>query len=396
MDENNREIVEVGVTPRFPGGRVSRRTVVGFLALAGAGVAGGIGRRSAAALQAASPVPGPRPDGTRLWRVLVGGGSDADLVEYNTFFPRELTINAGDAVHFDFKSLHNPHTVTFLGGQEAPPLLVPAPAGTPTAGTPAAETDVPALMFNPAAAFPAGGDAYDGTGTLNSGLNVLMPPDQTFMPTFTQPGTFPFQCLVHPMQMKGTITVQPAGSPVPREQAEVDTAAAEQMAAVLDRGRAVAAAHAAATPATDAGGGRTWEVQAGAEGEEFVLLRYLPDPLTIKPGDTVRWTDTSEMEPHTVTFLGGEEPPDLVVPQPQPGGPPLLLLNPAVVGPVGPTAYDGKGYANSGALGADFAALTGLTTYELTFTAAGEFPYFCVLHGSPETGMRGTVTVAAD
>jgi plastocyanin len=35
-------------------------------------------------------------------------------------------------------------------------------------------------------------------------------------------------------------------------------------------------------------------------------------------------------------------------------------------------------------------------TYELTFTAAGEFPYYCILHaGGPddENGMIGTVIV---
>src|SRR5205085_9368910 len=106
------------------------------------------------------------------------------------------------------------------------------------------------------------------------------------------------------------------------------------------------------------------------------LLRYFPDRLTIKAGDTVRWTDKSEMEPHTVTFLGGEAPPDLVVPEPQAGGPPKLVINPAIVDPAGPSVYNGHGYTNSGAMGADFAQFTGLTTYELTFDTAGEYPYF--------------------
>ena len=68
-----------------------------------------------------------------------------------------------------------------------------------------------------------------------------------------------------------------------------------------------------AIPTAGSDGGSVWEVQAGDEGEEFVLLRYFPDTLAIKAGDTVRWTDRSKMEPHTVTFLGGEAPPDLIV-----------------------------------------------------------------------------------
>lgn len=32
-------------------------------------------------------------------------------------------------------------------------------------------------------------------------------------------------------------------------------------------------------------------------------------------------------------------------------------------------------------------------TYERTFGTAGTFDYYCTLHGTPTTGMRGTVTV---
>jgi plastocyanin len=119
----------------------------------------------------------------------------------------------------------------------------------------------------------------------------------------------------------------------------------------------------------------------------------MPDNVTIAAGDTVRWTVESEFEPHTVTFLGGEDPPELIEPQMQEGGPPKLVFNPDVVGRVGPDVYSGTGYANSGAMGADFEEYTGLTTYELTFDTPGEYLYYCALHGSPEMGMRATVTV---
>ena len=55
--------------------------------------------------------------------------------------------------------------------------------------------------------------------------------------------------------------------------------------------------------------GNVWDVRAGAEGDEVAVLRFMPDNLTIAAGDTVRWTVESEFEPHTVTFLGGDEPP---------------------------------------------------------------------------------------
>src|SRR4051794_38342245 len=46
-------------------------------------------------------VPGVRPDGTRLWRVQVGGMDMEAGVDFQGFFPGEITINAGDSIWFD-------------------------------------------------------------------------------------------------------------------------------------------------------------------------------------------------------------------------------------------------------------------------------------------------------
>jgi plastocyanin len=375
---------------------LSRRTALLLLGAAGLTTTGIGTARLVAGQEAtpeagamATPALGERPDGSRVWRVQVAGNNEAEILEFMTFFPRELTINAGDTVFFDFQGHHAPHTVTFLSGEEAPKLIVPAgDSGTPAAGAP------PEIMFNPAAAFPAGGNTYDGTGVLNSGLNVLFPPDQTFTVTFSAPGSFDYLCLVHPLMMKGTVTVQEQGASVPYEQTDIDSMVVEHMAQLTEDGKALIAEYAnTATPTAGSTNGNVWDVRAGAEGDEVAVLRFMPDNLTIAAGDTVRWTVESELEPHTVTFLGGEEPPDLIEPQMQEGGPPKLVFNPDVVGRVGPDVYSGTGYANSGAMGADFEEYTGLTTYELTFDTPGEYPYYCALHGSPTMGMRAKVTV---
>ena len=375
---------------------LSRRSALRLLGAAGLTTTGISTVRGVAAQEAspeagamATPALGEGPDGTRVWRVQVAGNNEAEFLEFMTFFPQELTINAGDSVFFDFQGHHAPHTVTFLSGEEAPKLIVPADeGGTPAAGEP------PQIMFNPAAAFPAGGNMYDGTGVLNSGLNVLFPPDQTFTVTFSAPGSFDYLCLVHPLMMKGTVTVQEQGAAVPHEQADIDSMVVEHMAQLTEDGKALIAEYTnAATPAVGSTNGNVWDVRAGAEGDEVAVLRFMPDNLTIAAGDTVRWTVESEFEPHTVTFLGGEEPPDLIEPQMQEGGPPKLVFNPDIVGRFGPEVYSGTGYANSGAMGADFEEYTGLTTYELTFDTPGEYPYYCALHGSPTMGMRAKVTV---
>ncbi len=72
------------------------------------------------------------------------------------------------------------------------------------------------MIFNPKVAFPSGGATYDGSGFVNSGLLFLrVPPGSqkppTYSLTFTKPGTYEYDCLLHP-GMDGTVTVLPAGA----------------------------------------------------------------------------------------------------------------------------------------------------------------------------------------
>jgi plastocyanin len=255
-------------------------------------------------------------------------------------------------------------------------------------------------MVNPAAAFPAGGSTYDGTGYFNSGLSGPSAPP--YVLTFTAPGTYEYLCLFHPVPMKGTVTVQEQGAAYPHDQAAYDQMGAEQAARLLDEGRALIAQHeAAATPAPAADGTTVWEVAAGVGGERVEADRFLPGELTISVGDTVRWTNRSQHLPHTVTFLGGEEPPELLLVEPQEGGPPKLALNPVVAEPAGGPTYDGDGFTNSGYLGRElpefYEEFPRNPTYELTFSTPGQYRYYCVIHaGGPDDshGMTGTIIVS--
>ena len=61
---------------------------------------------------------------------------------------------------------------------------------------------------------------------------------------------------------------------------------------------------------------------------KYLAERYLDLHLPRQViGDTVRWTDRSIGEPHTVTFLGGTEPVEDVILEPQPDGTPKLCQN---------------------------------------------------------------------
>jgi plastocyanin len=114
------------------------------------------------------------------------------------------------------------------------------------------------------------------------------------------------------------------------------------------------------------GPGVTWQLQAGGDRQDGALqaLAMLPETITIDEGDSVEWTVQGEV--HTITFLGSFTSP--------PGDPTV---------PQGGSTYDGTQFLSSGILpiGAH---------YKITFTKAGTYPYFCVLH-APE--MHGTIVV---
>lgn len=404
MDSDARGTILAEALARYRAGRLSRRALIRLtsaLGLTGAGaVALGMSRPAwAATVQEgtppgggepppmATPVLGERPDGTRVWRVQAGAFDEAEMVEAMGFFPGEITISAGDTIFFDIRGFH---TATFLSGQERPLLGVPDEmTGTPV-------TSGPRAIVNPAAGFPAGGSTYDGTGYVNSGTPDPSAPPFTL--TFTAPGSFDYLCLVHP-QMKGRVVVQEAGSELPMDQSSYDQLGTEQAEVLLAEGRALIQQQGGATPVAGSGGA-VHEVSVGLGGDNVEVLQFLPRELTINSGDTVRWTNPSMHEPHTVTFLGGDEPPEFILVEPQEGGPPTLVFNPLALFPVGGDTFDGTGLTNSGALGEELAEFyeefPRATTYELTFTAPGEHHYYCVFHsGGPddEHGMVGTITV---
>ena len=151
--------------------------------------------------------PRAQPQG-HLWMVQAGDGQEASADSTNatvndSFYPRRLTVHVGDTVEW----IGGFHTVT-LGPEDMiqqleKSLFVP----TPQASGP------PKLVFNPKVAFPSGGSTYNGTGFVNSGVLVFtVPPGSkappTFKLTFTQPGTYSYDCLIHP-GMDGVVTVVP-------------------------------------------------------------------------------------------------------------------------------------------------------------------------------------------
>jgi len=113
------------------------------------------------------------------------------------------------------------------------------------------------------------------------------------------------------------------------------------------------------------------------------VMRYLPQDLRIRVGDTVVWTDDTSNQTDGVTFLAG---------QPLPQVPDWVFSSPTGSG----VSYDGSSYFNSGPLYRADAASGSAPgsrphSLTLTFTKPGTFPYV----GVPAffMGMKGSVIV---
>lgn len=344
-----------------------------------------------AALGGAAPaVAAPTAQtGPTTWTVLVGGQAEIVQTEYGQagawqfmrFYPDNITVNVGDTIVWKLASAE-PHTVTFPKAGDQPPDLVVPEGG-----------DSQRLLGNPLAFLPQGGTSYDGTALTGSGQLGGEPQFPTqYQLTLSQIGTFTYYCIFHPM-MKGTVTVQAAGSAYPKTQAQIDADAAAQLAADTKAAtEAESKANATATR-TASDGATIHEVNIGYGDGVLSWMRFGPTDLTIKAGDSVEWTQQDVDNPHTVTFTSGGKEPELFLTEPQSNGPPKLVLNPEELAPAGEGTYHGTGYFNSGFIWGSKAPQPGARSYTLKFDTPGTYEYICVLHDM--MGMSGHVTVVA-
>ena len=284
--------------------------------------------------------------GPQSWNVDAGTG-DSTGVAALKFYPSAIAVDAGDTI--TWKVAGNAHTISFL----APGQTQPSPE-------------------DPGVALPAGGTSVTGTTFTSSGIVVPAPGHDTYRFTFPTAGTYAFHCLIHP-GMDGTVTVNAAGTAYPQDQAAITSANQAAEAADITAGHALEASFTPSTTA-NADGSTTYHLAAGVGANRVSILRYISQTLDIQVGDTVEWTNAdTNGEPHSVSF--GTEPHD-----------------PSVNAPAGGTTYNGTAaWVSSGLfLGPPIPAPH---SYSLKFTAAGTFPYICVLHDI--VGMTGTITVSA-
>jgi plastocyanin len=342
------------------------------------------GQKTAPAVNSA-PVANAGP---ATYTVLVGAEDTAQGVDAEAYFPATLHIHVGDTVDWKANSKEI-HTVTFLDGTTpVPQLMIPVPNGPQGA-----------MMPNPEVAFPTAPDngLYDGTGFLNSGVVSTGEGFASDFPvTFTEPGTYEYQCIVHEEElMKGTIVVEDASATIQSPQ-EAEAAGRQEMADLMAKApELIGAALAEVTPdTTNADGSVTHHVLVGYSSGQIDLMSFFPKDIEVRPGDTVVWDFASQnVAPHTITFLNGEADMQTFLLTPATdGGQPSLIINPDVAMPKNADQpLTDQGIYSSGLIDP---AAPGPHSFSLTIgDVTGELPYVCLLHD--ESGMRGTLTVPA-
>jgi plastocyanin len=356
---------------------VKGRLMLSVLMILVAGFAGPIAQ-AAPAQQGASKVA------PQTFTVLVGAEQVSRQIDVEAYFPATLYVHVGDTVRW-VQNAHEIHTVTFLAGADIPELLIAAP--TNDLGS--------TLMANPEVAFPAApsNGQYDGSSFANSGIMGLDPgQSREFSLTFTKPGTYEYVCIVHGADMSGKIVVVDSSQAVP-------SPARVAAQAKADMGKMIASAAPVIRSADgqvqkvehNSDGTSTYYVTVGYHQGQIDLMSFFPGKLVVHPGDTVVWTLSKQnVAPHTITFLNGATEPDLLVPQPQPNGPPLLLLNPALLLPQNADQpLTRQGIFNSGLIDP---SVPGPHSYSLKIgDITGTISYECLLHDA--SGMKGSLTV---
>ena len=285
--------------------------------------------------------------------VKVGDGAPGYAVN---LFPENVYVAPGDTVKFTFPWFE-PHSVTF--------------------GQPTGDPSVLVGGANP---------SYKAGDFISSGLIFGSPTGtDSYSVTFPDAGTFEYFCILHPL-MSGNIVARTADLGPADTQASVDGRTDALFGSALAQLKSVAAGMAAKPVAVTAGAaGRKYTLAISSSTDVPVgdVQQFFPGSVNIGVNDTIEWV-SGVQTPHTIS-IGNPGAIAGLIPQ---GGPEAILDIAASV-PAG-GKFDGTGIVNSGVLGVGYPKGT---SFQLTFSKAGSYEYYCFLHADQQ--MVGKVNVGA-
>jgi plastocyanin len=176
--------------------------------------------------------------------------------------------------------------------------------------------------------------------------------------------------------------------PLPHNQEFYDKQAREQAQALLSQGPPASHHEHGSNDhhSVTVGGG---EVIAPGGGEQTLsIMRFRGDAIVIHAGDTVTWTNTDSITPHTVTF--GFEPLNPIPPAGNITTDPDGALH-AVLNSTSDSAHSGFIVADPQDRIGPAQVPIGVPRFRITFNSTGVYPYICALHDG--LGMKGKVIV---
>jgi plastocyanin len=328
----------------------------------------------------ALPATGCGPHGVvppAVTAYVVGAGWEdpgEPALDYQAFYPSELSVHAGDVITFTGASVALGHTVTFGAGSAPPAALLPGRGPSPVTVFPCAtRKDVSATTTtcpDTPAVSPGALPDYDGHGFYTTGLIGSRPLPVTsatiHVAGSTAPGDYRFICLLHP-SMVGVVHVV-AADQASSDQPTLDAAAHTQ------EQRDAASARRVRTRLVPAAGATFLAGAFAGEPREVSLNAFFPAHVTVRAGTTVVWSGTTS-EPHNIDF-----------------GRRVSVLDPGqatmAFGP--PTVPPGSEYTPgedvySGFIGGDAPS----RTFALRFPTPGSYEFVCTFH----VGMAGAITV---
>jgi plastocyanin len=336
----------------------------------------------------------------QTWYLKVGAESQDEADQADAFLPNEIWIYAGDSIEWTWQPKNEVHTVTFLQpGQTRP--TPPPPIGP--------SMPPPPFYFGDQAECPSpnpynGGTAtYDGSACVSSAALTGGTAPSTFTVTFPNPGNYKLVCLIH-TNMNGTVHVLSTNSTspfyaasLPYTQSDYDRQAQDEAENIL-KDTDNLKEEVRDFPRSENEVLMTGQMVATGGGRQYLaIVRFFPETIYIKKGDTVEFTNVDPTEPHTVTSGTSDTLVNdmaVVNASPEADGALGATVNSASsFGNATPTSGVSSGFLQAAPEDAAGSGQSppGTTRFRVTFNIVGTFPYHCALHDVD--GMYGTVVV---